>query len=57
MTLHRHWPEVAKMLVMVNPYAAPVERWHTDPIFRRHVLAEVAKIAPYKAQGFIAEWP
>ena len=45
------------MLVTVNPYAAPVERWHTDPLFRQRVLAEVAKIAPYKAQGFIADWP
>jgi uncharacterized SAM-binding protein YcdF (DUF218 family) len=57
MTLQRHWPEVEKMLLTVNPYAAPVERWHTDPIFRERVLAEVAKIAPYKAQGFIADWP
>ena len=57
MTLQRHWPEVAKMLVTVNPYAAPVEHWHTDPVFRERVLAEVAKIAPYKAQGFIADWP
>jgi uncharacterized SAM-binding protein YcdF (DUF218 family) len=57
MTLQRHWPEVAKMLVTVNPYAAPVERWHTDPVFRERVLAEVAKIAPYKAEGFIADWP
>jgi uncharacterized SAM-binding protein YcdF (DUF218 family) len=57
MTLQRHWPEVEKMLVTVNPYAAPVERWHTDPVFRERVLAEVAKIAPYKAEGFIADWP
>lgn len=57
MTLQRHWPEVAKMLVTVNPYGAPVERWHTDPLFRERVLAEVAKIAPYKARGFIADWP
>jgi uncharacterized SAM-binding protein YcdF (DUF218 family) len=57
MTLQRHWPEVAKMLVTVNPYAARVERWHTDPVFRTRVLAEVAKIAPYKAAGFIADWP
>jgi uncharacterized SAM-binding protein YcdF (DUF218 family) len=57
MTLERHWPEVAKMLVTVNPYDAPVERWHTDPLFRERVRAEDAKIAPYKAQGFIADWP
>jgi len=57
MTLHRHWPEVDKMLVTVNPYAVPVERWHTDPLFRARVLAEHAKIEPYKAEGFIADWP
>jgi len=56
MTLQRHWPEVAKMLVTVNPYGAPVERWHTDPIFRERVMAEWHKIARYKAQGFIADW-
>jgi uncharacterized SAM-binding protein YcdF (DUF218 family) len=47
MTLQRHWPEVEKMLVTVNPYGAPVDRWHTDPLFRERVLAEVAKIEPY----------
>ncbi len=57
MTLQRHWPEVEKMLLTVNPYDAPVERWHTDPVFRERVLAEWRKIGPYKAQGFIADWP
>ena len=57
MTLHRHWPEVDKMLVTINPFAAPVERWHTDPAFRARVMAEWRKIEPYKAQGFIADWP
>lgn len=57
MTLQRHWPEVEKMLVTVNPYAVPVERWHEDPVFRRRVLDEWRKIAPYRAQGFIADWP
>jgi uncharacterized SAM-binding protein YcdF (DUF218 family) len=57
MTLQRHWPEVAKMLVTVNPYGTPVERWQADPVFRERVLAEWHKIAAYKAQGFIADWP
>lgn len=57
MTLQRHWPEVAKMLVTINPYGVPIERWHTDPAFRDRVLGEWRKIAPYKAQGFIADWP
>src|SRR5712675_584587 len=57
MTLHRHWPEVEKMLVMVDSFATPRALWHTDPNFRRRVLREWDKIEPYKARGFIAEWP
>ena len=57
MTLHRHWPEVEKMLVTVDHFAMPRERWHEHPEFRRRVLAEWDKIEPYKAKGFIAEWP
>ena len=57
MTLHRHWPEVEKMLVMVDSFATPRSQWHTDPEFRRRMLTEWDKIEPYKAKGFIAEWP
>ena len=57
MTLHRHWPEVEKMLLTINPYGAPVERWHTDALFRERVLLEWRKIEPYRARGFIADWP
>jgi uncharacterized SAM-binding protein YcdF (DUF218 family) len=57
MTLHRHWPEVEKMLVMVDGFATPRSLWHTDPEFRRRMLSEWDKIEPYKAKGFIAEWP
>jgi hypothetical protein len=57
MTLHRHWPEVDKMLVTINPLAAPVERWHTDPEFCQRVLEEWRKIEPYREKGFIADWP
>ena len=57
MTVQRHWPEVAKMLVTINPYGVPVEDWHTDATFRDRVLGEWDKIEPYKAQGFIADWP
>jgi uncharacterized SAM-binding protein YcdF (DUF218 family) len=56
MTLHRHWPEVTKMLLTVDSFATPRPFWHTDPEFRRRVLAEWDKIEPYKAKGFIAEW-
>ena len=57
MTLHRHWPEVEKMLVTVDSLATPLPLWHTDAEFRRRVLHEWDKIEPYKAKGFIAEWP
>ena len=57
MTLHRHWPEVEKMLATINPFGTPVERWHEDPAFRARVLLEWRKIEPYRARGFIADWP
>jgi uncharacterized SAM-binding protein YcdF (DUF218 family) len=57
MTLHRHWPEVTKMLLTVDNFATPRARWHEDAEFRRRVLTEFDKIEPYKARGFIAEWP
>ena len=57
MTLQRHWPDVEKMLLTVDSFAVPRERWHEDAEFRCRVLAEWDKIEPYKARGFIAEWP
>lgn len=57
MTLHRHWPEVTKLLLTVDSFATPRSLWHTDADFRRRVLHEWDKIEPYRARGFIAEWP
>jgi uncharacterized SAM-binding protein YcdF (DUF218 family) len=57
MTLHRHWPDVDKMLITVDSFAVPRTLWHTDGEFRRRVLSEWDKIEPYKARGFIAQWP
>lgn len=57
MTLHRHWPEVEKMLVVVNHYETPNALWHTNPELCARVLMEWDKIASYKAKGFIADWP
>lgn len=57
MTLHRHWPDVTKMLLTVDSFATPRALWHLDAEFRRRVLHEWDKIEPYKAKGFIAEWP
>ena len=49
--------KVEKMLLTINPYGAPVEHWHTDALFRERVLLEWRKIEPYKARGYIADWP
>jgi uncharacterized SAM-binding protein YcdF (DUF218 family) len=57
MTLHRHWPEVEKMLIAINYFNTPTDRWHTDPNFRTRVLAEWGKIEPYKAKSYIVDWP
>lgn len=57
MTLHRHWPDVEKMLVTVDSFATPRALWHTDPEFCRRMLLEWDKIEPYRAKGFIVEWP
>jgi uncharacterized SAM-binding protein YcdF (DUF218 family) len=57
MTLQRHWPEVEKMLLTVDGFATPRALWHTDVEFRRRMLHEWDKIEPYKARGFIADWP
>jgi len=57
MTLQRHWPDVEKMLVTVDSFSTPRAQWHKDPEFRRRMLSEWDKIEPYKAKGFIAEWP
>jgi uncharacterized SAM-binding protein YcdF (DUF218 family) len=57
MTLQRHWPEVEKMLITVDSFETPRALWHTDPEFRIRMLREWDKIEPYRAKGFIAEWP
>jgi uncharacterized SAM-binding protein YcdF (DUF218 family) len=57
MTLQRYWPEVEKMLITVDGFGIPRALWHTDAELRCRVLSEWDKIEPYKANGFIAEWP
>jgi uncharacterized SAM-binding protein YcdF (DUF218 family) len=57
MTLHRHWPEVEKMLVTVDSFETPLALWHTNPVLRRRILHEWDKIEPYMAKGFTAPWP
>ncbi len=55
MTLEKEWPQIIKMFSTTNCFKASKNLWYTDPAFKGAVLAEYAKIAPYKAQGFIAE--
>jgi uncharacterized SAM-binding protein YcdF (DUF218 family) len=57
MTLQRHWPDVTKLLVTIDSFATPRALWHSNPEFRRRVLREWDKIEPYRARGFIADWP
>ena len=57
MTLQRHWPEVEKMLVAVNYFGHPIEQWPQHTIARERILREWHKLEPYKAAGFIADWP
>lgn len=55
MTLERHWPQVVKMFTTPNYYPVPRNLWYTDPVFKRDVLREYAKIPGYKTRGFIRE--
>jgi hypothetical protein len=43
------------MLLPVNYFTAPVERWWEDEAFRVRVMREWAKIPSYIEQGFLAE--
>lgn len=57
MTLHRHWPDVQKMLHTINYFGHPLEEWPDVPITRFRIMSEWAKLAPYKSQNFIVDWP
>ena len=57
MTLHRHWPEVEKMLVMVDSFKRRGHYGTPTPTSAAALLIEWDKIQPYKAKGFIADWP
>ena len=42
---------------MVDVFKTSRTLWHTNAEFSRRMLKEWDKIEPYKARGFIAEWP
>ena len=55
MTLKRHWPGPRRMLLPVNYFAAPADRWWEDEAFRARVMGEWAKIPGYIERGFLTE--
>ena len=54
---HPTWSAVSAIDVMVDSFKTPRQLWHTDAEFSRRMLTEWDKIEPYKAKGFIADWP
>ena len=42
---------------MVDSFKTPRALWHTDAESSGRMLKEWDKIEPYRARGFIAEWP
>jgi uncharacterized SAM-binding protein YcdF (DUF218 family) len=55
MTLKRHWPGPRRMLLPVNFFTVPVERWWEDQAFRTRVMREWAKIPGYIERDFLVE--
>jgi len=55
MTLEKHWPALIKMIATTNCYGVPKKLWYTNPAFKKAVLTEWDKVAPYKDKGFISE--
>ena len=55
MTLKRHWPAVKRMLLPVNPFGVPAQRWWESEPFRIRVLREWEKIPRYLEQDFLRE--
>ena len=51
MTLHRHWPEVEKMLVTVDSFTTPRALWHTDPEFRDPGAARMGQDRALQGEG------
>ena len=55
MTLKRHWPAVRRMLLPVNLFGVPAERWWESESFRIRMLREWEKIPRYLEQDFLVE--
>jgi uncharacterized SAM-binding protein YcdF (DUF218 family) len=55
MTLERYWPRPKKMILPVNYFGVPENRWFEDARFRSQVMTEWDKIPCYLAMGFLKE--
>jgi hypothetical protein len=55
MTLERYWPEPKKMILPINYFGVPENRWFEDPGFRSRVITEWNKIPYYLTMGFLKE--
>jgi uncharacterized SAM-binding protein YcdF (DUF218 family) len=55
MTLERYWPGPKKMILPINYFGVPENRWLEDAEFQARVMAEWDKIPRYLALGFLKE--
>jgi uncharacterized SAM-binding protein YcdF (DUF218 family) len=55
MTLERYWPGPKKMILPINYFAVPENRWFEDTELRSRVMNEWDKIPRYLAMGFLKE--
>ena len=55
MTLERYWPGPKKMILPINYFGVPENRWFEDSEFQARVMAEWDKIPRYLALGFLKE--
>ena len=55
MTLERYWPGPKKMILPINYFGVPENRWFEDTEFRSRVMNEWDKIPRYLAMGFLKE--
>ena len=54
-TLERYWPGPKKMILPINHFGIPENRWFEDAKFRSRVFTEWNKIPHYLAMGFLRE--
>jgi uncharacterized SAM-binding protein YcdF (DUF218 family) len=55
MTLERHWPGPKKMILPINYFGVPEDKWMQHSEFRTRVMNEWSKIPRYLEMGFLKE--